>query len=92
MWHNGKQQKEWLAHGDIIRGITEVPNIGFATCSNDEVVKIWTMDGQHIQDLRGHNGFVFCIDTLNTGEIVTGGDDCCVKVWQPMDGSLTQTI
>jgi phospholipase A-2-activating protein len=45
MWHNGKQQKEWLAHGDIIRGITEVPNIGFATCSNDEVVKIWTMDG-----------------------------------------------
>jgi phospholipase A-2-activating protein len=70
----------------------ELPNIGFATCSNDETVKIWTMDGTNLQTMSGHTGFVFCVDALNTGELISGGDDCTVKVWNPMDGSLKQTI
>jgi hypothetical protein len=32
-------------------------------------------------DYKGHTGFIFAIDTLESGEIVTGGDDCTVKIW-----------
>lgn len=74
------------AHDDIIRGLTEVPGLGFASCSNDETVKLWTTDGNLIQTFKGHTGFVFAITTLVTGEIASGGDDCTVKIWRT-DGS-----
>ena len=41
LWFKGEQQKEIKdAHEDIIRQFTEVPGIGFASCSNDETVKL----------------------------------------------------
>ena len=48
------------------------------------------MDGTHLMDLRGHGGFVFAVDCLDTGEIVSGGDDCTVKIWE--NGAVKQTI
>ena len=92
MWFKGTKQKEIPnAHDDIIRQFTEVPGLGFASCSNDETVKLWTTDGNLLLTLKGHNGFVFAVTTLITGEIVSGGDDCTVKIWNS-DGSCKQTI
>ena len=48
------------------------------------------MDGTHMLDYKGHGGFIFAVDCLETGEIVTGGDDCTVKLWA--DGECKQTI
>mmetsp|Transcript_40455 Transcript_40455/g.29128 ORF Transcript_40455/g.29128 Transcript_40455/m.29128 type:complete len:102 (+) Transcript_40455:196-501(+) len=48
------------------------------------------MDGSLLMNLEGHTGFIFAIDVLETGEIVTGGDDCTVKIWH--DGTCRQTI
>lgn len=44
-WYKGNLEKEIDAHGDIIRDFSEVPGLGFASCSNDETVKLWTLDG-----------------------------------------------
>ncbi len=79
------------AHEDIVRCFAEVPELNaFASCSNDETVKLWSLDGTHLMDYKGHNGFVFAVATLETGEVVSGGDDCTVKVWK--DGVCKQTI
>ena len=43
-----------------------------------------------MMDFRGHTGFIFSIDCLPTGEIVTGGDDCTVRLWA--DGDCKQQI
>ena len=68
IWYKEKMQKEIPnAHTDIIRAITEVPGVGFATCSNDEKVKIWTLEGQALQTLSGHTGFVFALINLGAG-------------------------
>lgn len=91
LWYNGKQEREFLAHDDIVRGFVEVPQLNaFASCSNDETVKLWSLDGTHLMDFRGHQGFVFAVDCLETGEIVSGGDDCTVRVWK--DGACKQTV
>lgn len=74
-----------------MRCLSEVPGIGFASCSNDETVKLWSLDGNLLQTFNGHNGFVFSVITLVTGEIVSGGDDCTVKIWTA-DGRCKQTI
>ena len=82
LWFKGEQQKEIPnAHDDIIRQFTEVPGLGFASCSNDESVKLWSIDGNLLQTFKGHMGFVFAVTTLITGEIASGGDDCLVKIW-----------
>ena len=53
-----------------------------ATLSNDETVKLWSTDGELLSTFKGHNGFVFAITTLLSGEIASGGDDCTVKIWR----------
>jgi phospholipase A-2-activating protein len=68
-----------------------VPQIGgFASCSNDETVKLWTIDGQKVQEMKGHTGFVFSVCTLDSGEIVSGSDDRTVRVWR--EGRCAQVI
>ena len=90
-WFKGMLQKEIPnAHEDIIRGIVEIPGVGFATCSNDQLVKIWTIDGQKLMTMTGHQGFVFGLCCLDSGEVVSGSDDCTVKVWK--DGTCVQTL
>lgn len=59
-----------------------MPGLGFASCSNDQTVKLWSIDGANLAELKGHNGFVFSVAMLDSGELVSGGDDCTVKVWR----------
>ena len=83
MWYKGTLQKSIPnAHEDVIRAIVEVPGIGFATCSNDQHVKLWTLDGQPLADMVGHQSFIFGLCCLDSGEIVSGGEDRVVKVWR----------
>lgn len=82
VWNNGVKSTEMKAHTDIVRGFASVPAMqGFASCSNDETVKLWCLDGTHLMDYKGHTAFVFAIDSLDSGEIISAGDDCTVKVW-----------
>lgn len=67
-----------------------MPGIGFASCSNDETVKLWTIDGQNINTLSGHSGFVFSLTNLDSGELVSAGDDRTVRVWR--DTNCVQVI
>lgn len=32
--------------------------------------------------MKGHDGFIFSICHLDSGEIVTGGDDKTVRIWR----------
>jgi phospholipase A-2-activating protein len=54
IWFKGNMEREIDAHEDIVRGFSEVPGIGFVSCSNDETVKLWTIDGQNLAEMRGH--------------------------------------
>lgn len=55
------------------------------TCSNDEKVKLWTLTGENLIEYKGHTGFVFGLCVLDSGEIVSGSDDCTVRVWKDSD-------
>ena len=93
IWFQGELQHEVPnAHGDIIRQFAEVPGVGFVSCSNDELVKLWTLDGKPIRTFSGHQGFVFTVACLASGEIASGGDDCSVKIWDLQSGKCKQTI
>jgi len=77
---HGEHMRSIQAHSDIIREIKLLPTGGFATCSNDQTVKVWTEDGRLIQTLEGHKGYVFCLETHN-GVLFSGSDDRTIKMW-----------
>lgn len=70
------------AHNDIIREIRYLEDVGFLSCSNDELVKIWTVDGDSISVLGGHKAFVFACNSINFGTYASGGDDKVVNIWK----------
>ena len=53
-------------------------------------MKLWTIDGEKLSELKGHTGFVFSVCVLDSGEIVSASDDKTVRVWR--DGSCVQVI
>lgn len=71
------------AHEDIIRDIIldEDDMSSFYTCSNDCTIKHWTLSGQCITTLTGHEGFIFRILKRN-GLLFSAGDDKLVKIWK----------
>jgi len=71
-----------LGHEDIIRSIIlDDSSETFYTCSNDTVIKQWTMDGRLIGKLEEHEGFLFSILKKN-GILFSAGDDKVVKYWK----------
>ncbi|KAG6853915.1 hypothetical protein C0991_012584 [Blastosporella zonata] len=90
LWHQHKVLRTFEGHRDAVRGLALVPDFGFASCSNDSEVRVWTLGGDLIYTLSGHTSFVYSLTILPSGDIVSGGEDRTVRVWQ--DGECTQTI
>jgi phospholipase A-2-activating protein len=65
-----------------VRDFTEVPGLGFASCSNDEMINIRSIDGHLIMELKGHQGFVFSVSILESEEVISASDDRTVRVRQ----------
>ncbi len=56
----------------------------FASASLDKTIKIWAIGTNSHYSLVGHTAGVNCVDYCHTGErpyLVSGGDDCTVKIW-----------
>lgn len=45
-------------------------------------VRLWSLDGQQLQELFGHTSFVYSVAALPDGSFVSSGEDRCVKVWK----------
>lgn len=80
---------------DVVRALCQVPHghpsgADFASASNDGVIRLWKLTGQHVGELRGHDSFIYALAALPTGELVSSGEDRTVRVWRGFD--CVQTI
>ena len=61
------------------------------SCSNDATIRRWTLGGDCIGILYGHENFVYSMCGLHdSGEIASVGEDRTLRVWR--DGQVAQTI
>jgi ribosome assembly protein 4 len=64
-----------------------------ASSSKDCTVRIWLTNQQKIDHvLSGHTGSVSCVKWGGTGFVYTASEDKTVKIWNPTDGTLVQTL
>ncbi|KAJ3183566.1 hypothetical protein HDU85_001995 [Gaertneriomyces sp. JEL0708] len=90
MWNGDKCVRTFTGHTDAVRGLALLPGQRFVSCSNDGLLRIWSLDGKCLHELAGHTSFVYSVSALPTGEIVSSGEDRTARVWR--DGECIQTI
>ncbi len=88
-----KPLKSWIAHDDSIMGISFSPDgKQIATASKDKTIKIWSADGQLLQVLTGHQGWVNSVAfSPDSQMLASGGEDGLIKFWD-REGKLLKTI
>ena len=83
IYQKGMKSVKWKAHEDQIMTFDEVPFINaFASGSKDNKIKVWSYQGDLMQELVGHTGPVISLCALEKGEIVSASFDCTVRIWQ----------
>ena len=90
-WKGSKQIATFTKHTDAVRGLCEIYGIGIASCSNDGVVIMWSLEGDSLREFYGHSSFVYTIGQLASAELISGGEDRAVRVWAE-NGDCTQVV
>ncbi|KAI9046814.1 hypothetical protein LZ554_008895 [Drepanopeziza brunnea f. sp. 'monogermtubi'] len=84
---NGKLVKIFQAGNLPIRALCRLakghPSGGdFASADNEGIIRLWTISGTQVGELRGHDSFVYSIASLPSGELVSSGEDRTLRVWK----------
>ena len=71
---------------EVVRALCKLPDRHpsggqFASATNDGAVRLWTLKGDLVAELWGHESFIYSLTLLPTGEIVSCGEDRSVRVW-----------
>lgn len=91
IWNKNEVVKTILGHRDVVRSLALLPNgAGFASASNDGTVRLTDFEGNLLQELVGHDSFIYSVKLLHNGDIVTSGEDRTVRIWR--DGRAIQVI
>lgn len=79
----GIKIKSIPAHTNIIRSIVEIPSMGVLTCSNDQKVKLYSLDLDELTSFEDHSNFIFTLAYLHPGttDFVSGGEDFKLLVY-----------
>ncbi|KJR86656.1 phospholipase A-2-activating protein [Sporothrix schenckii 1099-18] len=79
---------------DVVRALCRVrkhpSNAQVASAGNDFLIRLWQFNGAQVGVLRGHESFIYALDSLPTGELVSSSEDRTVRIWK--DQSCIQTI
>lgn len=91
----GKLLRVIEGHTDVPRCFCKIPaghwsGAAFASAGNDEVIRLWSLDGAPMGELHGHEAYIYDIAIAPNGDIVGAGEDRTVRVFR--DGQCIQTI
>lgn len=92
---SGKVLQSLKGHTDVARALCKLPDghwsgAALASAGNDEVIRLWTLDGLELGQLDGHAAYIYDLAILPNGDIVSSSEDRTVRVWR--DGQCIQTI
>ncbi|KAF2822984.1 phospholipase A-2-activating protein [Ophiobolus disseminans] len=80
---------------DVVRALCRLPpnhpsGAHFASAGNDAVIRLWTLGGKQVAELRGHENFIYSLGVLPNGGLVSAGEDRTVRIWE--NNTCVQTI
>ncbi|KAI0909245.1 ubiquitin homeostasis protein lub1 [Ustulina deusta] len=81
------QPRSTIYTPDVVRALCQVPRghpsgADIASASNDGIIRLWTLIGQNVGELRGHQSFIYSLTSLPSGELVSSGEDRTIRIWR----------
>ncbi|ETI23800.1 hypothetical protein G647_05606 [Cladophialophora carrionii CBS 160.54] len=82
----GKLRHSWDAQ-DIVRALAKLPEghhtgAAIAAATNDGIIRLWTLKGDLVASLIGHESFIYSLAVLPSGQLVSSGEDRSVRIWE----------
>lgn len=92
---SGKLLKTIKDSRDVVRALCKLPaghpsGAQFASAGNDGIARLFTLNGDLVGELHGHESFIYSIAVIPSGELVTSGEDRTVRIWR--GNQCVQTI
>lgn len=79
---------------DVVRALCRVrkhpSGAHIASAGNDFMIRLWQFNSSEVGVLHGHDSFIYALDSLPTGELVSSSEDRTVRIWKGT--SCVQTI
>jgi hypothetical protein len=74
-----------VAHAGAVRAVAVVDDVTVVTAGEDDVARVWHVDGDHLRPGRSvaHGDFVRALAVLPDGAVASAGYDGRVRVWRP---------
>ncbi|MEH1986904.1 nSTAND1 domain-containing NTPase [Nostoc sp.] len=81
-----KERNQFQGHQGEINSVSFSPDgKTIATASSDNTARLWTLNGQLLQEFKGHQGLVYSVSFSPDGKtIATASDDKTARLW-PVD-------
>ncbi|XP_020576385.1 phospholipase A-2-activating protein [Phalaenopsis equestris] len=90
LWKGKNCQHTFVGHTDTVRDLAVLPDLGILSASHDSSVRLWALTGEVLMEMLGHSSLVYCVDAHSSGLVVSGSEDCFLKIWK--DGICMQSI
>ena len=92
---SGKLIKDISGLPDVVRALCRLPSghasgAAFASAGNDQIIRLWTLDGTEVAQLHGHEAFIYALAVLPDGDLVSSSEDRTVRIWH--NAECVQTI
>ena len=86
LWDINNNKNNYLnkfeGHTLWVNCLVKCNDIYFASCSNDEDIRIWNFSTLKCEKLlKGHSDCVLCLIKLMNGKLCSGGLDLTIKIW-----------
>lgn len=98
---DGSLNNIYQGHTDCVRGLAVINGQEFLSCSNDETIVLWNMNGDILKTFSGHQKYIYSIcivrEPLMPGQepptsrpyrFVTSSEDKTVRIWSREEGCL----
>ncbi|KAF2743367.1 phospholipase A-2-activating protein [Sporormia fimetaria CBS 119925] len=95
IYHPSGKLVRTLKTPDVVRALCRLPSnhpsgAQFASAGNDAVIRLWTLDGRQVQELHGHENFIYSLAVLADGQLASSSEDRTVRIWK--GNECVQTI
>ena len=71
-WSGNHAHTTYNGHTDSVRGLCNLPGVGFVSAANDMTLRVWTLTGDTVAELVGHTALVYSCAATSDGLIVSG--------------------
>lgn len=91
---SGKLIRKLKGGNDVVRALCRVTNhptgADFASAGNDGIIRLWSIKGEQLAELHGHDNFIYSLVSAPSGELISSSEDRTVRIWKGVE--CIQTI